>query len=101
MQGRAERRMTRKRQLFRDRENADLFPFPSFRGGVARQDERCLGKIHLPGETLHFVSVQSASVGKNGERITGQRRLGEDVNLDEFVSAVRHELRNLIADAIR
>jgi len=36
-------------------------------------------------------SIQSSRVGENGERITRQRRLRENVELDEFVSAVRHK----------
>ena len=80
--------MTGKRQLFRDREDAD---FVSFGGGIARKNESCLGKIHLTRERLHFVVVQPARVSENGERITRQRRLGENIELNKFVSAVRHK----------
>ena len=98
MQRRAERRMPGKRQLFSDRKDSDFLPFPGFSGGLARQDESCLGKIHLTRETLHFLIIQSARVAENCERITGQRRRGEDVKLDEFVSAIRH--KNLSAAGI-
>src|SRR5438552_550970 len=91
MQRRAERRMTGKRQLFRDSEDADFLPFLSFSSGIARQDESCLRKIHLTRERLHFVIIQAARVGENGERITGQRRLREDVELNEFVTTARHK----------
>ena len=76
--------MPGKRQLFRDSEDADFLPFLSFSGGIARQNESCLGKIHLTRESLHFLVGQTARVGENGERITRQRRLGEDVKLNEF-----------------
>jgi len=39
---------------------------------------------------LHLGVIQSASIGKNRQRITGERRLGEYVKLNEVVSAVRH-----------
>ena len=78
----------RQRQLFRDREDAD---FVSFGGGIARKNKSCLGKIHLTRERLYFVIIQAARVSENGERITGQRRPGENVKLNEFVSAVRHK----------
>ena len=74
-----------------DGEDADLLPLLSFSGGIARQDESCLGKIHLTRERLHFVIPQPSRVGENGQRITRQRGLGEDVKLDEFVSAVGHK----------
>src|SRR6267378_1055271 len=91
MQRRAKRRMPGKRQLFHDREDADFLPFLSFNGGIARQNESCLGKIHLTRESLHFSILQPARVGKNRERITLQRRLSEDVKLDKFVTAIRHK----------
>src|SRR5436853_5862347 len=91
MKRRAECRMPGKRQLLRDREDADLLSFLSFSGWIARQDESCLGKIHLTRERLHFVIPQPSRVGENGQRITCQRRLREDVKLDEFVSAVGHK----------
>src|SRR5438128_11624142 len=91
MQRRAERRVPGKRQLFRDSEDADFLPFLSFNVGIARQDESCLRKIHLTRERLHFVIIQAARVGENGERISRQQRLGEDIKLDEFVTALRHK----------
>src|SRR5436853_7828686 len=87
MQRRAERLMPGKRQLLRDGEDSDFFPFLCFSGWITRQDESCLGKIHLTRESLHFPIIQAARVGENGERITAQRCLGEDVKLNEFVSA--------------
>src|SRR5438552_13214671 len=91
MQRRAERRMPGERQLFRDSEDADFLPFLSFSSGIARQDKSCLGKIHLTRERLHFVVVQATRVGENRERVSGQRRLREDVELNEFITAVRHK----------
>src|ERR1044071_494389 len=83
--------MPRKGQLFRNREDADFRPLLRFKGGIARQNEGGLGKIHLARERLHFVIIQSASVSENRERIASQRPLGEDINLNEFISAVRHK----------
>jgi hypothetical protein len=83
--------MSGKRQLFRDREDADFLPFFGFNRGIAREDESCLGKIHLTRERLHFVITQAARVGEHCERITRQRRLGENIELNEFVTAVRHK----------
>ena len=37
--------MPGKRQLFRDREDADFLPFLSFSGGIARQDESRLERF--------------------------------------------------------
>src|ERR1700676_1577220 len=83
--------MAGERQLFRDREDADFLPFLSFSGGVPRENESCLRKIHLTRERLHFLVVQSAPVGENRQRITRQRRLRENIKLNEFVSALRHK----------
>ena len=91
MQRRAECRMSGKRQFFRDSEDADFLPFPSFSGGIARQDESRLRKIHLSRDSLHLTIIQPARVSENGERITHQRRLREYVKLNEFVSAARHK----------
>jgi len=91
MQRCAERRMPSKRQLFRDSEDADFLPFFGFNRGIARKNESCLGKIHLTRERPHFVIIQAAGVSENGERITRQRRLGKDIQLNEFISAVRHK----------
>src|SRR5438874_8557278 len=89
MQRRAERRMPGKRQLFRDGEDADCLPLLSFSGGIAWQNERCLRKIHLTRERLHFVIIEAARLGENGERISRQGGLGEKVQLDEFIRVVR------------
>src|SRR5260370_32935237 len=91
MQRRAERRMSGKRQLFSDREDADFLSFPGFNGGIARKNESCFRKIHLPRQSLHFAIIQTARVSENGERITRQRRRREDVDLNEFISTVRHK----------
>src|SRR5438045_9761121 len=91
MQRRAEGRMPGERQLFRDREDVDSLSLLGFSGGIARKNESCLRKIHLARERLHFVIVQAARIRENGERITLQRRLGENVELNEFVSAARHK----------
>ena len=49
--------MPGERQLFLDREYADLLSFPSFRSGIARENEGCLGKIHLARQGLHLAIV--------------------------------------------
>src|SRR6266478_5141561 len=91
MQRRAERRMSGERQFFRDREDADFLSFPGFNGGIARQDESRFRKIHLTRESLHLPIIQAARVSENGERITGQRRLGENVKLNKFITTLCHK----------
>src|SRR6266403_5128341 len=91
MQRRAERRMPGKRQLFGDSEDADFLPFFGFNCGIARKNESCLGKIHLTRDRLHFVITQAARVSENGERITGQRRLGENIELKKFITTLCHK----------
>jgi len=52
--------MPGKRQLFRHSEDVNFLSFLSFGGGIARQDENCLGKIHLTRDSLHFIIIQAA-----------------------------------------
>jgi hypothetical protein len=40
---------------------------------------------------LHLGVIQSASVRKDRQRITRERRLREYIKLNEFVSSVRHK----------
>jgi hypothetical protein len=91
--------MPGKRQLFRDSEDADFLPFFGFNRGIARKNESCLGKIHLTRKSLHFVIIQAARVSENGERITRQGRLGKDIQLDEFISTIRHKHFRLASKA--
>src|ERR1700730_10201355 len=56
--------MTGKGQLFRDGKDADSLPFFGFGRGIARQDERCLGKIHLTRHSLHLPPVPSGMEGR-------------------------------------
>ena len=79
--------MPGERQLFLDGEDADLLPLLSFSGGIARKNESCLGKIHLARESLHLLVGQTARVGKNRQRIAGERCLRKNIELNEFVSA--------------
>src|SRR5207245_10892153 len=75
--------------------------FLSFNGGITRQDEGRLRKIHLTRESLHFSIIQTARVRENSERIAREWCLRENVNLDELVSAIRHKnLSNLVPDLV-
>src|SRR5215469_10474519 len=87
----AECRMPCKRQFGLDRKDSDFLSFPSFSGSIARRNESRFRKIHLPRQRLHLGVIQSASIGKNRQRITRERRLREYINLGEFVSAARHK----------
>jgi hypothetical protein len=97
MQRRTERRMPGKRQLFLDRKDADSLPLPRFNLWLARQDESCFRKIHLASEGLHLLLGQTARVGENGERIAGKRRPRKNVELNEFISTVRHKALSICA----
>ena len=43
------------------------------------EDENGLGKIELGGDRLHTIAVEALAVEDHGERIAGERRLGEYV----------------------
>ena len=83
--------MAGKRQFLFDCKDADFLSFPSFGGGVARENESRFRKIHLARQGLHLGVIQSASIGKDRQRITRKRRLREYIKLSEFVSLRRHE----------
>jgi hypothetical protein len=78
--------MSCKRQLFRDRKNADSLSLLCFNLRLARQDESCFREIHLASERLHLLIGKTASVSKNGERITGERCSRKNIELHEFVT---------------
>jgi len=50
-------------------------------------------KDYLARHSSHLLIGQAARVGEYGQGITGQRCVGEDINLDEFVSASGHILK--------
>src|ERR671919_858918 len=83
--------MPGKRQFCFDGKDADLFSFPSFSSSIARQNKSRFRKIHLARQSLHLGVTQSASIGKDRQRITRERGLGEHINLHEVVSAMRHK----------
>ena len=83
--------MPGKWQFRLDRKDTDFLSFPSFSGGIARENESRFRKIHLARQGLHLGVIQSASVRKDRQRITRERRLREYIKLNEFVSARRHE----------
>jgi hypothetical protein len=83
--------MPGKRQFLPDREDADVLSFPSFSGNITRENESRFRKIHLACQGLHLGIIQSASVRKDRQRIAGERRLREYIELNEFVSVRRHE----------
>ena len=89
--------MSGKRQLFLHRKYADPLPLPDFNFWLARQDEGCFREIHLTRESLHFPIVQAARVIENGERISRQWPLGENVELNEFINTVRHKALSICA----
>src|SRR5437868_5079629 len=82
--------MPGKWQLLLGREDADFFSFRSFSRGIARQNESRFRKIHLPRQGLHFAVIQSSSVSEDRQRITGEWRLRENIELNEFVRAAPH-----------
>ena len=72
---RPERGMTAKRDLRELREDAD----PRVPAGLGRQHERHLREVDLARERLHRFVVERASVGEDGELVSLERRVGEDV----------------------
>src|SRR6266436_3571582 len=82
--------MSRKRQFCFDRKDADFLSFPSFSGGIARENESGFRKIHLARQSLHLGVIQSSSVSEDRERITGEWRLRKNIELNKFVRAVPH-----------
>src|SRR4030095_658384 len=93
----AECRMPRKRQFGLNREDSDFLSFPTFSGSIARENESGLRQIHLARQRLHLGVIQSASIGKNRQRIARERRLRENINLSEFVSPARHRTSSICA----
>ena len=51
-----------------------------------RQDERRLGQVELQCQRLHRRVVHAARIFEDGQRIAGERRLGEDVDDAEGVA---------------
>src|SRR5262245_38775708 len=84
MECRAQSRVAGEWQLLRHGKYPDSFPFFGFRRGVARKDECRFGKIHLVRKRLHFVVAQSSRLGKNGKRVSRERRLRENIELNEI-----------------
>jgi hypothetical protein len=76
-------------QLFLDRKDADSLSLLGFNLQLARQNESCFGKIHLEAKRLHLLIGQTACVGEDGERITGERQSRKNIELHEFVT-MRH-----------
>src|SRR4051812_24700065 len=83
--------MSGERQFLLNRKDADFLSVTSFSRGIAGENESRFRKIHLARQRLHLGVAQSASVSKDGQRITCERRLREYIKLNEFVSARRHE----------
>ncbi len=79
--------MARKRQLPGWREN------PHARRGVGpagREDEGRFGQVHLAGDGLHLVVAEAVRLQEYGQLIAAEDVIGEDVNLDEAVTAGHH-----------
>jgi hypothetical protein len=83
--------MPRKGQFLLHRKDPDFFAFPSLSRGITRENESRFGKIHLTRQRLHLAVTQFSSIGKDGKRITREWRLRENIQLNKFVRAARHE----------
>ena len=81
---RAQRRMTRKRQLARRREDAHVVIGASLGG---RQHERGLGQVGPVREALHGGIAQALRIEHHRHRVAAQRRAGKDI--DHLIST-RH-----------
>jgi hypothetical protein len=81
----SEHGMSGKWQLGRGREDPD----PRVATGLGRQDEHGLGDVHLTRELLHGLVVNAAPMGEDGELITGERDVCEDVR-DDVAKGGRH-----------
>src|SRR5580693_8941833 len=79
----SQRRMTGERQLFLYREDSHPHPTFAFDRRSTRQDERGLGKIHLPRQRLHFFVAQPSAISKNRYGIALKTLRGEHVQLHE------------------
>src|SRR5205807_7824717 len=84
----AERRMTGERKFLCNRKDADFFSVLLFDRCVPRKNESRFGEIHLLRQGLHFSVAQPSCINKDGQRIALQTRPGEDVDLNEIVSAL-------------
>jgi hypothetical protein len=55
-------------------------PYSGIGFGIRRrQHERALRQIHFPRQGLHRFSIETARVRENGESVTGQSAVSEDV----------------------
>jgi hypothetical protein len=77
----AEGWMTGKFELFLNCEDADVDAAFAFDLGLAGGDEGGLAEVSLAGEGLHLFGREAAGVGEDGEWISGESALGEDVDL--------------------
>ncbi len=78
--------MAGERQLADRREDAHA------RGAVSAgrpEDERGLGQVHLARDGLHLGVGEAGGLEHDGERVTAEEPVGEDVDLDEAILA-RH-----------
>src|ERR1700691_5318007 len=77
----SQRGMAGERQLFLHSEDAHANALLAFGGGVASQDERGLGEVHLLGDQLHLGIGYAAGVGEYGQRIALERTRRENIPL--------------------
>ena len=49
-------------------------------------DEGSFGEIHLTGQRLHLFVGQTTCVGEDGQWNAGERGLGKNIKLNEFVA---------------
>src|SRR5258706_14636234 len=77
----SQRGMTGEWQFLLYREDAYTNALLALGGGVAGQNERGFGEVHLFGERLHLGVGESSAVGEYGQRITLERTRREHVPL--------------------
>jgi hypothetical protein len=51
-------------------------------GALGRQDERALGEVHLAGDPLHAIGIQTPRIGEHRQLVAEQRFACEYVVLE-------------------
>ncbi len=95
--GGAERGVSCEGEFFFRREDADTDALLCFDGGIAGEDESCLGEIGLSGEGLHLCGGEGGGVMEDRERIARERLFGEDIE-DGVVESAGHASMLQISD---
>src|SRR5262249_37827196 len=90
--GRTQRGMAGEWELLGHREDAHLHSLRPLDAGIARQDERRLREIGLAGQTLELLLAQGAGVREDGDSVSLEGTVGEDVD-DRVVEATHAQAR--------